>query len=143
MIFLQKDDFYKVIQADELTDVVGAYALPTDEGSVILDALELDAISEMTGYLSVRYDATKCFDTTVDRIPIIIQKAVDIVLYTAYSAVHPNNIPKLRSTRYENAINWLEKTASGFIAPALPIKADTPQTPLRYGSAQAKTDNFF
>ncbi|MBN9293750.1 MAG: DUF1320 family protein [Flavobacteriia bacterium] len=143
MDFLTINDFFKVIQPEELIDVVGEYEDPTDQGAVILDALELDAIGEMTGYLSIRYDAAKCFDSTTDRIPIIIQKCVDIVLYNAYSAVAPNNIPKLRTTRYENAVNWLEKVASGFIAPDLPVKEDQPKTPLRYGSSQTKTDNFF
>ncbi|HRO75781.1 MAG TPA: DUF1320 family protein [Crocinitomicaceae bacterium] len=149
MDFLNIQDFFKVIRPEELEDVVGEYTEPTDEGAVILDSLELDAISEMVGYLSVRYDATKCFATTdeeanaIPRIPIIIQKCVDIVLYNAYSAVHPNNIPELRKIRYENAVNWLEKTAIGFIAPDLPVKDEQPTTPLRYNSSQKKQNNFF
>lgn len=143
MDFLQTKDFYKVIQPEELEDVVGIHDDPTDKGSVILDSLEIDSIDEMTGYLSRRYDAGKCFDTTNDRIGIVIQKCVDIVLYNAYSAVHPNNIPNLRSTRYDNAINWLEKVASGFITPNLPTKEDQPKTPLRYNSSQKKQDNFY
>ena len=143
MEFLQINDFYKVIQQDELTDIVGEHTLPTDEGTITLEALELDAIGEMSGYLAVRYDSTKCFDTQTDRIPIIIQKCADIVLYNAYSLVAPNNIPTMRTTRYENAINWLEKVASGYINPDFPTKEEQPKTPLRYGSANPKQDNFF
>jgi len=145
MDFLKTTDFFTVIQPDELTDVVGKYTEITDLGSVILDTLELEAIGEMTGYLAVRFDASKCFeeDENNKRIAIIIQKCVDIVLYNAYASVHPNNVPKLRSTRYENAVNWLEKVASGYINPKLPTKADQPKTPLRYNSSQKKLDNFF
>lgn len=149
MDFLQIEDFYKVIESDELVDVVGDYDTPTDIGAVRLDGLELEAIDEMTGYLDVRFDAKKCFATVdedanpIARIPIVVQKCVDIVLYNAYSVVSPNNIPELRAKRYENAVNWLEKVASGFINPALPTKDDLPTTPLRYNSSQKKQDNFF
>jgi phage gp36-like protein len=143
MIYLEIKDFLRVIQTEELKDVVGKYENPTDEGAVILDELEQAAIEEMTGYLSVRYDASTCFDTSDGRLPIIVQKCVDIVLYHAYSRVAPENIPNLRTARYDNAINWLEKTASGFIAPNLPVKPEMPTTPLRYGRSQPKTDNFF
>lgn len=143
MIFLENKDFYKVIQKDELIDVVGKHDLPIDDGSAILEALELDAMGEMSGYLAVRYDDKKCFDANEPKIPIIVQKLVDIVLYNAYSSVSPNNIPTLRNTRYTNAINWLEKIASGYINPDLPIKPDSPTTALRYGSSQPKMDNFY
>lgn len=143
MIYLENKDFYKVITKEELTDIVGPHDLPSDNGFSILEALEMDGISEMSGYLAVRYDDGKCFDATIDKIPIIVQKLVDIVLYNAYSAISPNNIPTLRDTRFTNALNWLEKVASGYINPNFPTKPEQPKTPLRFGSSQKKMNNFY
>lgn len=144
MQYLVLDDFYKVINEDELIDVVGAHDTPADEGSIILEALETDGIQEMTGYLDIRYDADSCFDPN-DPIAIIKMKLVDIILYHAYTKISPNNVPEHRFQRYENAIDWLDKVASGKIAPKLPIKdeEDGPTTPIRFGSTKPKEDQYF
>lgn len=135
------DDFKKVITLEELEDVVGDLAT---DGLALLDELEEDAISEMTGYLDVRYDPALCFDPAEnDHINLLKTKLIDIILNTAYSKISPNNIPDLRSKRYDSAINYLEKVADGFITPLFPTKEDDPNTPLRYGSAIDKQDNFY
>lgn len=136
MIFLINTDFDAVIDADRLQEV-------TEGNDSILDTLELMAIGEMTGYLNVRYDPTKCFLTDPSRIPIIVQMMVDIVLYHAHARIMPDNIPTLRSDRYKNAIIWCEKVADGFIAPELPVKEEAPTTPLRYGSSADKQNQYF
>lgn len=143
MIYLTLEDFYAVIQAEELVDVVGPVDDPTDEGTITLEQLELYALGEMEGYLDVRYDAAKILDPAEPRPATVVMHLVDMVLHSAYSKVHPNNIPELREKRYSNAINYLEKLASGFINPSLPIKPDQPTTPLRYGSSVPKTDQYF
>lgn len=136
MIFLEETDFNTVIDPDRLLEV-------TENDGTMLDALELMAMGEMTGYLNVRFDPTKCFEVTPERIPIIVQMMVDIVLYHAHSRIMPDNIPTLRVDRYKNAIVWCEKVADGFINPVLPIKTDTPTSPLRFGNSADKQNQYY
>lgn len=139
MIFLQIEDFYTVITEDHLNEVV-------DNDIIFLDAAELTAMGEMTGYLDVRFDSTKCFETDDegDRIAIIVATCVDITLYHAHARIMPDNIPTLREKRYDNAIEWLNKVASGYINPKLPVKEDEPtSTPLRYGNSSEKFNSYY
>ncbi len=76
-------------------------------------------------------------------ISTVLEKLADITLYNLHTRVMPDNIPKLRQTRYENAITWLEKVADGFIAPILPIKTAEPTTPLRYGNSQTTQNPYY
>jgi len=141
MTILILDDFDQVITRAELEDVCGDL---TTTGLARLDTLEQNAIIEMNGYLDVRYDAVKCLDPAEnDNISILKQKLVDMILMNAYSSITPNNIPELRETRGNNAINYLEKVADGFIKPKFPIQEEEPTTPLRHGSSLPKTDNYF
>jgi phage gp36-like protein len=148
MNYLTLNDFYLVIQPDELVDVVGEVEEENDEGALKLATLEVMAMHEVQGYLYPRYDTAVIFtaDTEGGRPAIIVQFLVDIVLYHAYSAVHPNNVPELREKRYDNAVDYLEKIMKGFVAPQLPIREDEdddPSGPLRYGSSKPKEDQYF
>jgi len=135
MIFLSEADFLVVIKQAHIDD------LKDDEPTVLEDSEEA-AIGEMTGYLNIRHDSTLCFDPD-NKIPIIVQKLVDIALYHAHARCMPDQIPKLRVTRYQDAINWLEKLSSGFIDPNIPKRTDGTPTPIRYGSSQDKTSHHF
>ena len=141
MVLLILDDFDQVITRAELEDVCGDL---TALGLARLTTLENVAISEMTGYLDVRYDAVKCLDAAEnDNIGILKQKLVDMILFHAFSSISPNNIPELRAERKDNAINYLEKVADGFIKPKFPVKEEDPTTPLRFGSSLPKNENYF
>ena len=135
MIYLTLQDLYTVITPEILDDV-------TEGDNTILDSAELSSMGEMTGYLSIRYDATKCFDAMA-KVPIVVQMLADITLYHAHARIMPDNIPTLREKRYNNAITWCEKVADGFIAPALPIKDAEPTTPLRYGNSGTKSNQYY
>lgn len=137
MIYLQENDFLSVISQKHLDNI-----MDLDDENVVLDTCELTAKDEMFGYLNVRNDGTACFATP--RIPIIVQMMVDITLYHAHSRVTPDSIPQLRVKRYNDAIQWLDKVAAGFIAPDLPVRAaDEEPTPLRFGSTNEKTNHQF
>lgn len=148
MNFLTLDDFYLFIQPDELMDIVGDVSDEDAAGSLKLATLETMAMHEVQGYLEPRYDTTAIFTNSESRPALVVQFLVDTVLYHAYSAVHPNNIPALRERRYDNAIDFLEKIMKGLVAPSLPIRddddPDTPKSgPLRYGSSLPKTNQQF
>jgi phage gp36-like protein len=140
MDILTPEDINAIIDEAILEEV-------TDGDETILDTAELDALGEMTGYLNIRYDATKCFDVTLtddyNGIKTVIQRLVDIMLYHAHSRVMPDNVPELREKRYNNAINWLEKVASGYIDPALPLKEEDPTNPLRYGNSSTPENKYY
>jgi len=140
MDILTMDDLLSVIEENILEDVTGG-----DE--TVLDAAEIAAIGEMTGYLDIRNDASKCFDRDLsgdyNGINTVIQKLVDITLFNAHAKVMPHNVPELREKRYNNAINWLEKVSSGFISPKLPVKDEDPTTPLRFGNSSTPQNPYF
>lgn len=148
MDILTTADLLALIEQDVLDDITGG-------DTTLIDTAELDALGEVTGYLAIRYDATKCLDRTLllpdtttvpplhngyKGIASVLGRLADITLYNLHTRVMPDNIPKLREKRYGNAITWLEKLADGFIAPELPIKTASPTTPLRYGNS-SKPDN--
>lgn len=140
MDILTPEDINAIIDETILEEI-------TEGDDTILDTAELDAIGEMTGYLAIRYDPAKCFDralsTDNNGINTVIQRLVDVMLYHAHSRIMPDNIPELREKRYNNAINWLEKVASGYIAPALPLKEEDPTNPLRYGNSSTTENKYF
>lgn len=107
-----------------------------------IDRAELQAIEEMKDYLNVRYDPAAIF-AAIDRNQSVVLRCIDILLYHLHSSVMPDNIPTLRVDRYKEAVGWLEKVADGFIAPNLPVKEEDPTNPLRWGSSQPKTDQYF
>lgn len=147
MTILDLSDLHALIEEDVLNDVI-----ELDESR--LDTAELIALGEVTGYLSIRYDAPKCLDKSLlipnppthdgyNGISTVIEKLSDITLYIVHSRIMPDNIPKLRQTRYDNAINWLEKVAAGYIAPSLPVKEVSPTTPLRYGNSSQPENKYY
>lgn len=147
MTVLLMADILALIEQEILDDIIG-------DDETLLDTAELSALGEVTGYLSIRYDATKCLDRTLiqadppnhdgyNGISTVLEKLADISLYQLHSRVMPDNIPTLRQKRYDNAINWLEKVAAGYIAPSLPIKETDPTTPLRYGNSSATENRYY
>lgn len=149
MIVLQMSDLLALIETDVLDDITGS-------DSTIIDTAELSAIGEVTGYLSIRYDATKALDKgyitasvlapthdAFNGVSTVIEKLADITLYNLHTRVMPDNVPTLRQKRYDNAISWLEKVAQGFIAPSLPVKEVDPTTPLRYGNSQPTQNPYY
>jgi len=147
MTILTLDDITVTITEDILNEVI-------EGDETILDTLELRALGEMTGYLSIRYDAASCYDRTLinpnppthngySAISTVLQYLVDIMLYHAHARIMPDNVPELREKRYKNAVSWLEKVADGFIAPALPVKSTEPSTPLRYGNSSTSQNSYY
>jgi Protein of unknown function (DUF1320) len=143
MTILTIDDLLLVITQEILDDVI-------EDDETILDGSELVAIGEVNGYLNIRYDITKCYDRNLidgdpkySGISTVLQMLTDILLYHAHARVMPDNIPTLREKRYNNAINWLEKVSSGYIAPELPIKDVDPTNPLRYGNSSTTENKYY
>ncbi|MCX8482128.1 MAG: DUF1320 family protein [Crocinitomicaceae bacterium] len=150
MTILLDEDVLALIEQEVLNDITGG-------DSTYIDKAELSAIGEVTGYLNIRYDAVKCLDrnyieadtavppahTGYNGISTVLEKLADVMLYNLHTRLMPDNIPKLRQARYENAITWFEKVADGFIAPSLPIKSEDPTGPLRYGNSSTPQNPYY
>lgn len=46
---------------------------------------------------------------------------IDIVLYHVHCRIAPRNIPDLRIKRYDDAVDWLKKCATGGVTPNIPL----------------------
>lgn len=74
-----------------------------------IETCEDQAIAEIRGYLSGRYDCDKIFSATGDqRNKLVLMYAKDIALYHIHCIHNPQKMPKIRFDRYERAIKWLE-----------------------------------
>lgn len=151
MTILNDTDLLTLIEQEVLDDITGG-------DITLLDRAELSALGEVTGFLNIRYDAAKCLNRTLidpdtttvpplhngySGIATVLEKLADITIYNLHTRIMPDNVPKLRQTRYDNAITWLDKVSDGFIAPILPIKEDSPTTPLRSGNSSVSQNPYY
>lgn len=137
MVFITKAELLSAIDTATLTEI-------SEGNDTNIDTAEAEAMDEMFGYLNVRFDGDAVFAKTgTERSPSIMQRLKDILIYRLHISISPDNIPALRKDLYSEAINWLEKVASGYINPKLPVKATEPTTPLRYGNSAEKQEQYF
>jgi phage gp36-like protein len=135
MNFITKDYIRQMIDNETLSVI-------TEGNDLNLNSVENDAISEITGYLNVRYDMNAILTATTKSV-LILGFVRDIMIYHLHAKVSPDNIPQLRVDRYNKVMNELEKIADGFTNPILPKKENGKQLPLRYGSSIQKTDHYY
>ncbi|MCT4559816.1 MAG: DUF1320 domain-containing protein [Crocinitomicaceae bacterium] len=137
MSFITNTDFLSIIDQESFDDV-------SQNTQANIDLAVSTAIDEAWGYLNVRFDAEAIFNLTGTNRPAAVVKAIlDLSLYQLHASISPDNIPELRTVRRNESIQWLEKVADGFVNPKLPVKADEPTTPLRYGNSNTKTNPYY
>lgn len=73
----------------------------------------------------------------------LVSNMIDICLYHAFSRVAPNNIPKMRVDRHNEAIEWLKAAGDGSITVNLPRLNPIQGARVRYGSAVQKNNNHY
>ena len=82
------------------------------EDESLLEVCEDQAIAEMRGYLSSRFDCDKIFAATgSERHPLVLMYAKDITLYHVFCIHNPQKISKIRIDRYERSLEWLKGVA--------------------------------
>ena len=106
-------------------------------------ALTLTAFwTPMIGYVT-----SNSFYWTVgdNRYPMFVELAMDMTLYNLHARINPRNIPDLRIERNREALDQLDRWASGTdTAEVLNINtADSEGFSIRYGNSLDKQDNFF
>jgi phage gp36-like protein len=124
MIYLTIDT---VLARISLTDL----NVLTESNDDSLNAPELDAIQEVSSYLSYRYKTDLIFapeQAEEEKHAIINRITVDILLYNLHAKVNPRNIPDKRIQLRDDAIKYLSEVAnprSEIQADFLPIKERT------------------
>lgn len=117
MAFITEQDYSAVIR-DEVKNI-----LIEDNGLTKLSSAEDMAIAQVKNYLSGTYDTSAIFGATgTDRNSHIVMIVIDCTLYHLYTSIAPDQIPKIRSERYGDAIDWLKSIANGDISADLPSK---------------------
>lgn len=106
--FITKEDYPSSIRTEFIERV-------TREDENILEIVENQAIAEMKGYLSNRYDCGKAFSATDDeRHNLLLMFAKDIAIYHLCS-IREGLMTQTRIDRYERAVEWLKGVKSGDI----------------------------
>lgn len=116
----------------------------------MLDEPELEAIEEVSSYLSWRYDTAAIFapdQDEPDKIATMKRLVTDILIYNLHNRVNPRNIPEKRIGLRDDAIGWLKLVASPrseVEADFLPLKtfADKTGTDISWNS-QPKRNNSY
>jgi hypothetical protein len=80
-----------------------------------------------------------------NRYPMFVELAMDMALYNLYSRINPRNIPDLRRERNKEALDQLDRWASGTdTAEVLNInESEATGYSIRHGSSLDKQNNFF
>lgn len=80
-----------------------------------------------------------------NRYPMFVELAMDMTLYNLHARINPRNIPELRIERNREALDQLDRWASGTdTAEVLNINStDSTGYSIRYGNSLDKQDNFF
>ncbi len=116
------DTDYDVLIRDEIKNIISDY---DHDDAKILRAEDM-AIAQVTNFLFGRYDTDAIFQTAIpeNRNAHIVMLTIDCALYHLYTSLAPDKIPSHRADRYQDALNWLEKVATGRIKANLPLQKD-------------------
>ncbi len=144
MAFLEVED-YSVLIRKELKNIVEESEFDGIEADVKRLQAEGMAISQIKNSLSGRYDTDAVFSAEGNaRNHYIVMISVDLTLYHLYTSVAPNLIPDVRSTRYQDAIDWLKDVRKGDANADLPRwkdEAGEDQFDFRFGSERKNENN--
>jgi phage gp36-like protein len=95
--------------------------------SVKLIRAESTAIAQIRNRIGKRYDCSLIFIEQGDpdmRDQWIVTITIDMALYHLYSQTGVKDIPEHRSTRYQDAIDWLKDVGNGSTPADLPMLTD-------------------
>ncbi|WP_413534062.1 phage protein Gp36 family protein [Empedobacter brevis] len=115
MSFITDEDYSVLIRKEIKTVLLENYSETKLKGA------EQMAIDQIKNYISGFYDTVKIFSAQgTERNSFIVMITIDCALYHLYTSLAPNHIPKHRTDRYADALEWLKGIAGG-------KKADLPR----------------
>lgn len=108
MAFLKKDELVTVADI-ELIDILAGI---DNSDAVVAEIIE-ESIDTMKGFLSRFYDIETIFGATGnERKKSILKRLKDIVIYEIYER-HSRETNAVAARRYNEAMDWLEKSYTG------------------------------
>ena len=131
-MFLSEDD-YKAVADDQTLDVIQQSDEETRQKA------EKYAIEEISSYLRSKYNVQAAFTATGEnRNSQLVMITADVALYHLVAWLPKKTGFEIRETRYNNAVNWLEKAQKGLVTADLPPLTDEQGNdignPIKYGS---------
>jgi phage gp36-like protein len=136
MIYLTNTDFELQIQDVNLQQII-------NNNTALLDSAVLLAIAESRSYLAQKFEVdAELLKTNTDRDVQLVTYNVDIALYHLHCRIAPRNIPELRKTRYENAIEWLKLCSEGMVTPAIDKIQPLQGKRNRFGGNEKKINTY-
>ena len=144
MAFLTTDD-YSVLIRNEIQEIITESDYEDIEAENKRLQAEQMALSQIKNMLNARYDVDAVFETTgASRNHYLVMIAIDCTLYHLYTSLAPNLIPDVRSTRYQDAIDWMKDVRRGNANADLPRHKDEAGDDLfdfRFGSERKNENN--
>ena len=135
---------------DKTTDYVIGDIVTDDNGYVytaIADSTntKLTLTAYWTPMVNVLTSNANYWTVGDNRYPMFIELAMDMTLYNLHARINPRNIPELRIERNREALDQLDRWASGTdTAEVLNINiADSEGFSIRTGNSLDKQNNFF
>lgn len=107
-------------------------ALTSNYSDAKLYTAERFAVDQIKKYIAGKHPVDKVFieynpedeEAEDKRDAFIVMITIDLTLYHLYTSTAPNLIPKHRSERYQDALDWLKEVAKGTILSDLPSYED-------------------
>ena len=136
MAYLEQADWDLAIQEVNMQQII-------NNTPAFKTKAELLAIAEAQSYLIQKYDINAELAKTGDARDLkMLSVVVDIALFHLHKRIAPRNIPQMRVTNYEAAIEWLKMCAYGDITPALAKLSPTSGMRIRHGG-HPKNNNTY
>lgn len=121
MRFLNEADYTALVRNEIKAALLGNYS------DTKLHGAENMAIAQIKKYISGKHPVEKVFvdfdpetEVTDGRDAFIVMLTIDLTLYHLYTSTAPNLIPKHRTERYADALEWLKGVANGTYVSDLP-----------------------
>lgn len=143
-MFLEKAEL-KTVATDEIINKI------VNNDDKIIQEIILESIDVVSTYLFQYFDTEKIFAKVgTERNLTVLKHLKGIVIYEIYIR-RTKTMNEVAKSRYDEALLWLEKVASGKIKPNLPIRVldtngdgipDTPATFMKLGSNKSYKNHY-
>lgn len=123
----------------------------TDDDGYVYTALQASTNQELTNtsywspMVNIAINNTTYWATLDNRYPLFVELAMDMALYNVHARINPRNIPELRIERNREALDQLDRWASGTDTAEVMNVNESEQTgySIRWGSSLEKQNNLF
>jgi len=113
-MFLQIEELKTVMYDYQLSEIV-------EDDNTIAEMAIAAAIEEVRSYLRGRFNTDATFSAEgSERNPLILEITKDVALWQIIRLSNPDILHDRVKERYDRAVEWLDRVASGMVSPTLP-----------------------